>query len=165
MPNLDSINSTPSQRRFQPDREAKFDKDIPQGREDNNLEELLQDAALKAEGQQQLQQVAAGLQPLPDQNQENEGNQDIAAEEEGGGDEEQEQGGEEDEEDDDSSSLSGSSSSSSSFEEVDSPSFSDDDEMAGTKIGIPKFTGQETDVSDKAKDCLTGLRRTSLRKE
>ncbi len=29
--------------------------------------------------------------------------------------------------------------------------------MAGTKIGIPKFTGQETDVSDKANDWLTGL--------
>ncbi len=29
--------------------------------------------------------------------------------------------------------------------------------MAGTKIGIPKFTGQETDVSDKARDLLTGL--------
>ncbi len=34
---------------------------------------------------------------------------------------------------------------------------SDDDEMAETKIGIPKFTGQETDVSDKARDWLTGL--------
>ncbi len=29
--------------------------------------------------------------------------------------------------------------------------------MAGTKIGIPKFTGQESDVSDKARDWLTGL--------
>ena len=29
--------------------------------------------------------------------------------------------------------------------------------MAGTKVGIPKFTGQETDVSDKARDWFTGL--------
>ncbi len=29
--------------------------------------------------------------------------------------------------------------------------------MAGTKIRIPKFTGQETDVSNKAKDRFTGL--------
>ena len=34
---------------------------------------------------------------------------------------------------------------------------SDDDDIAATKIGIPKFTGQETDVSDKAKDWSTGL--------
>ncbi len=34
---------------------------------------------------------------------------------------------------------------------------SDDKDMAGTKIGIPKFTGQETDVSDKARDWFTGL--------
>ncbi len=33
----------------------------------------------------------------------------------------------------------------------------DDEDMAGTKIGIPKFTGQETDVSDKARDWLTCL--------
>ncbi len=33
----------------------------------------------------------------------------------------------------------------------------DDKDMAGTKIGIPKFTGQETDVSDKARDWLMGL--------
>ena len=33
----------------------------------------------------------------------------------------------------------------------------DDEDMAGTKIGIPKFTGQESDVSDKARDWLTGL--------
>ena len=33
----------------------------------------------------------------------------------------------------------------------------DDEDMAGTKIRIPKFTGQETDVSDKARDWLTGL--------
>ncbi len=32
---------------------------------------------------------------------------------------------------------------------------SDDEDMASTKIGIPKFTGQETDVSDK--DWFTGL--------
>ena len=29
--------------------------------------------------------------------------------------------------------------------------------MAGTKIGIPKFMGQETDVIDKARDWFTGL--------
>ncbi len=34
---------------------------------------------------------------------------------------------------------------------------SDDDNMAGTKIGIPKFTEQETDISDKAKDWFTGF--------
>ena len=34
---------------------------------------------------------------------------------------------------------------------------SDDEDKAGTKIGIPKFTGQETDVSDKARDWFTGL--------
>ncbi len=34
---------------------------------------------------------------------------------------------------------------------------SDNEEMAGTKIGIPKFMGQETDVSDKARDWFTGL--------
>ncbi len=33
---------------------------------------------------------------------------------------------------------------------------SHDEEMAGTKIGIPKFMGQETDISDKARDCFTG---------
>ena len=34
----------------------------------------------------------------------------------------------------------------------------DDEDMAGTKIGIPKkFTGQETDVSNKARDWHTGL--------
>ncbi len=33
----------------------------------------------------------------------------------------------------------------------------DDEDLAGTKIGIPKFTGQETDVSDMARDWLTGL--------
>ncbi len=32
-----------------------------------------------------------------------------------------------------------------------------DEDMAGTKIGIPKFPGQETDISDKARDWLTGL--------
>ncbi len=37
------------------------------------------------------------------------------------------------------------------------PVESDDEEMAGTKIGIPKFTGQETDVSDKARYWFTGL--------
>ena len=34
---------------------------------------------------------------------------------------------------------------------------SEDEEMAGTKIRIPKFTGQGTDVSDKARDWFTGL--------
>ena len=29
--------------------------------------------------------------------------------------------------------------------------------MSGIKIRIPKFTGQETDVSDKARDWFTGL--------
>ncbi len=37
------------------------------------------------------------------------------------------------------------------------PVESDNDEMAGTKINIPKFTEQETDVSDKAKDWFTVL--------
>ncbi len=37
------------------------------------------------------------------------------------------------------------------------PVESDDKEMAGTKIGIPKFTGQDTDVSYKARDWFTGL--------
>ena len=29
---------------------------------------------------------------------------------------------------------------------------SEDEDITGTKIGIPKFTGQETDISDKARD-------------
>ncbi len=36
--------------------------------------------------------------------------------------------------------------------------------MTGTKIGIPKFTGQETDVSNKAKDWLTGLQTYFIEK-
>ncbi len=64
---------------------------------------------------------------------------------------------EQEEEDDDSSLLSSTSNSSSTFEEIDLSSHSDKDDMAGTKIGILKFTGQETDVSNKAKDWLTGL--------
>ncbi len=42
---------------------------------------------------------------------------------------------------------------------------SDDEDMAGTKIGIPKFMGQETDVSDKASDWLTGLQTYILHRE
>ncbi len=76
-------------------------------------------------------------QPLPDladRNQEDEEDQDVS---------------------DESESDSDSDSSASSFAGVSS--CSDNDDMAGTKIGIPKFTGQETDVSDKARDWLTGL--------
>ncbi len=46
------------------------------------------------------------------------------------------------------------SSSSSSFAHM---SDSDDETMAATKVGIPKFTGQETDKSNKAKDWIRGL--------
>ncbi len=43
------------------------------------------------------------------------------------------------------------SSSSFSFARV---SDSDDKTLAATKVGIPKFTGQETDISDNAKDWI-----------
>ncbi len=34
---------------------------------------------------------------------------------------------------------------------------SDNEEMSGTKIGNPKFTGKETDVRDKGRDWFIGL--------
>ena len=106
----------------------------PQREEHNDTVELLQDVAQELENQQQLDQQQQDLE-LPTDN-------DRHSDEEG----------------------SCSTSSIIALTLPGSPPLaspphmeSDDEDMAGTKIGIPKFTGQETDVSDKARDWLTGL--------
>ncbi len=122
--------------------------DAPQGKEHKDVEELLQDATLDLGDQQQqhLQELVADLQQLTDQDMESEDQDDT---ESGSGDR-------------------GSSSNSDSEPDPPPPTppaaVESDDDMAGTQIGIPKFTGQETDVSDKAKDWLTGLLPTSPRR-
>ena len=118
--------------------------DAPQSEEHDDLDELLQDAARDFGNQQQqdLQQhdqqqqdLVADQQPQPNQESDPE---DVGSNLTG------------DSNSDTDSELESTSGTSSSGE-------SDDDDMAGTKIGISKFTGQETDVSDKARDWFTGL--------
>ncbi len=119
--------------------------DIPQKLEHDNLEKLPQDAALdlgdqqQKHDQQQPQDLAVDIQPLPNQEQDQE-SQDNAKDTERDGDDEELEG-------DDNSSSDGSSSSddsASSTHKTPSSSDSDKDDMAGTKFGIPRFTGQET---------------------
>ncbi len=117
--------------------------DAPQSEEHDDLDELLQDAARdfgnlqKQDLQQhdwQQQDLVADQQPLPNQ--------------------------EADPADVESNLTSSSSSDTDTKLELTSRTSSlgeSDDDMSGTKIGIPKFTGQETDVSDKARDWLMGL--------
>ena len=101
----------------------------PHGEEHHDDEELLQDVAQELEDQQQLDQQQQDLD-LP--------NNDDHRSDEGG--------------------SSGTRTPPGSPPLASPPRVeSNDDEMVGTKIGIPKFTGQETDVSDKARDWFTGL--------
>ncbi len=99
----------------------------PQREEHDDVVELLHAAAQDLEDQQQLDQQQQDL-ALPDDN--NQGSESEAE-----------------------SSSSGIQTPPGSPPRVES----DDEEMVGTKIGIPKFTGQETTVSDKARDLFTGL--------
>ena len=94
--------------------------------------ELLHDTAQELENQQQLDQQQQDLE-LPNNNRQ-------------GGDEESDESEAE-------SASAGTRTPPASPPRVES----DDEEMAGTKIGIPKFTGQETNVSDKARDWFTSL--------
>ncbi len=105
------------------------DSTSPQREEHNDTVELLQDVAQELENQQQLDQQQQDLE-LPTDN-----------------DQHSDKGG-----------SSGARTPPGSRPLASPPQLeSDDEDMAGTKIGIPKFNGQETDVSDKARDWLTGL--------
>ncbi len=122
-----------------------------------DLEQLLQDVAQEFGLPQQGQ---VGQLPRVDRDdgrgnagqgvQGNADNQEVEIQgEQGQGDADGDQESDESESDDSSSTDSDSGS--------DTTGTSSDDKMAGTKIGIPKYTGQESDVSDVAKDWLTGL--------
>ncbi len=104
----------------------------PQREEHDDAVELLHDTAQELENQQQLDQQQQDLE-LPNDNRQ-------------GGDKESDESEAE-------SASAGTRTPPASPPRVES----DDEEMTGTKIGIPKFTGQETDVSDKARDWFTGL--------
>ncbi len=116
----------------------------PQGEEHDDVVELLNDAARELRDLQQPRQQL-------DQQQ-----QDLDADRQLPHDSNQEQ--ESDEEYEESGTASTLSGTPPGTPPASPPRVeSDDEEMAGTKIGIPKFTGQETDISDKARDWFTGL--------
>ncbi len=113
--------------------------DGPQGEEHDNLEEVLQDATLDLEDQQQQhlqqqdqqqpQKLVADEQQLPNQDPESEEQDDAAAEGGDGDDQDRDNGSDNDNEPDPAT--------------LPPPAaVESDDDMAGTKIGIPKFTGQ-----------------------